>query len=56
MWNEVVVTTHAKTNTPSERAYGTEIEHVKTMYVEGGSSEKYLSHESVGKWVQRMSC
>ena len=38
--NGIVVPTHAKINKPSERAYGTEIELMKSMYIKGALSEK----------------
>lgn len=40
MWNGVAVPAHAKTKKPSEKAYGTKIELVKSMCVEGIPSEK----------------
>jgi len=38
--NDLVVHVHAKTNRPSERAYGTKFKLMKNMYMKGGSSEK----------------
>lgn len=50
MWNGVAVPAHLKTNIPSEREYGTEIELVKNMYVEGGSSEKIPPVKVLENW------